>query len=276
MSSFNCRQCGTVITPPDGYLQPLIKCHVCGSLEKRPLPSGEAPKFKILDDRERARLELSEKKEIIEKSKIFNENYNVEKPKRRIAAPVIASRKPLPGHPPAYAKPGKNVEKAVDTKKFLIDALGQEGFEMVFQMVAGYLTETDESKKRAKKARVVQNLMKAKVTAEMAVQAVEYAEKSPKTREILWNNYKSGLVWGLTIFGVGVILSLLVHFLSNPGRGFYLFQMPFAVGFAYAVNSAINLAGLRFEKLRSEIVHYAIMTVLVLAIVFYVVWGIYF
>jgi hypothetical protein len=278
MLSFNCAQCGAEITVPDGYRQPFVKCRACGSHEKIPLPSGEGPKYRILDESQRARIELGGK-ENSDEIPVIVEAPESETPKKAsgptIAAPVIARKKTSAGWP-SKQPDFRTEKKPIDAKRFLIDAIGKEGLDMVFQQVAGYLTETDEGRKRAKKARVIQNLMKARVTGEMASQAVEYAEKSPETREILWNNYKSSMLLGFGIFATGLVISLLVHFIAHPGWGFFIFQIPFAVGFAYAVNAAINMAGLKYEPLRSELVHYVFMTVATLLIAAYVIWGIYF
>lgn len=276
MHRFNCVQCGAEIVVTQDSLQPFIKCKGCGSHEKVPLPSGNAPKYKVLNDKERARSELRESISEIEKSELPKVDEE-DKPvvAARIAPPVIAAKKSASGWT-AKSPDFRKGKKPIEAKQILIDALGREGFDMVFEMVAGYLTEANREKKMAKKSKVIQKLMKFKVSGEMAAQAVEYAEKSPVTQEILWGNYKSSFFLGLGIFAVGLSISLLIHFLANPGPGFYLFQIPFAVGFAYAANSAINMAGLRFEKLQSDSVHYAFMTIVTLLIAFYVIWGIYF
>lgn len=275
MLRFNCHECGNEIEVPQDSLQPFIKCRECGSHEKVPLPSGNAPKYKVLDAKERARVELGTVP--FETPEFVEESEPVEKPASGpvIAAPALASKKTPAGWPsktPDY----KKVKKPLDARKFLVDALGQGGMEMVLQMVASYLSEADEGKRRARKAKVIQTLMKSKVSGEMAAQAVEFAEKSPETREILLGNYKSSFYLGLGIFGVGLGLSLLVHFIAHPGPGFFIFQVPFAVGFAYAMNSAINILEIHYERLRSDLLHYAFMTLATILIAAYVVWGIYY
>lgn len=281
MRSFNCAQCGAKITVDAAYLQPFIKCEECGSHEKIPMDSGPAPKYRVLDDKQRIRLEKGIKEEPQSATELdqHEEPDSTEKDQPsqglKIAAPVIAAKKTAvgwPARPPDY----RNVKKPLDNRKILIDALGKDGLEMVLEMVAGYLTESDESKKRSKKSRVIQTLMKSKITGELASQAVDYAEKCPETRDYLWANYKANLILGLGIFTAGVIISALIHFLAHPGRGFILFQLPFAVGFAYAVNAAINLAALKFPALRSDKIHYLAMTAVTALIVLYVIWGIYF
>lgn len=275
MRSFKCRQCGAPISVADDYLQPFIKCEECGSHEKISETSGKAPKYKVLDDRERIRVEMGIQNPPITEVETHEDAPAEVSSGPKIAAPAISAKKSAAGWP-ARPVDYRNVKKPIDTRKILIDALGEEGLEMVFAMVAGYLLETDEGRKRVKKARVVQTLMKSKITGELASQAVAYAEKCPETTDFLWSSYKSNLLLGLGIFAAGIIISALIHILAHPGRGFILFQLPFAVGFAYAVNAGINMASIRFEALRSEKIHYLVMAMVTALIGAYVVWGIYF
>ena len=279
MRQFNCVQCGSQIEVPQNYLQPFIKCAECGSHEKIPFANQQDLKYKILDDKERIRLEQRKSQasvpaeETPEEEPVQPEEKAASGPK--IAAPAIATRKSAAGWP-SLPQDYRSSRKPLDTKRFLIDALGEDGFNLVLEMVAGYLFESDESRKRAKKARVIQTLMKSKITGNLATQTVSYAEKCPETLDYLWANHLSNLKLGLGIFGAGLVISIFIHIIANPGRGFVLFQLPFAVGFAYAINAGINLAALKFEILRSDKVHYLFMTLATLLISLYVVWGLYF
>jgi hypothetical protein len=68
----------------------------------------------------------------------------------------------------------------------------------------------------------------------------------------------------------------MVHLLANPGRGFVLFQIPFAVGFAFAANAGVNMLALKFPALRSDKIHYGLMAFFTIIILGYIVWGFYF
>lgn len=277
MRSFNCAQCGALITVADDYLQPYVKCEDCGSHEKIPLSSAKAPKYRVLDDQQRIRVEMGIKKSPAPEPEQPHKEQSEEKPRPepKIAAPVIAAKKSSVGWP-ARPMDYRSTKKPLDNRKILVDAFGEDGLEMVLEMVAGYLAESDSNKKRAKKAKVIQTLMKSKISGELASQAVEYAEKCPQTMDYLFNNYLANLKLGIGVFAAGMLISLLIHFLANPGRGFILFQIPFAVGFAFAVNAAINMAALKIEALRSDKTHYIAILATALLIAIYVIWGIYF
>ncbi|MGM0600607.1 MAG: hypothetical protein ACQETH_12425 [Candidatus Rifleibacteriota bacterium] len=275
MRSINCAGCGNPVKIPDTHRYPFIKCKSCGSQVRVPPQNKEEPKYKILTPEQRQK--ISQPENIPTKSSPEKENP----PDQQTETSGKKKHPPLPGgkssagwpeKPPTY----KRNKKPVNTRKILIDALGHEGLEMVFQMVAGYLAEVDENKKRKKKNRVIQNIMRSKITADVAARAVIFAEKAEETHQILWNNYKFGLFVGLGIFATGLLISIFVHILANPGRGFFLFQVPFAVGLAYAANSAFNMLELKFDYLRSALVHYIFMTLITLIIASYVIWGLFF
>ncbi|MFZ5951310.1 MAG: hypothetical protein ACOYXC_11420 [Candidatus Rifleibacteriota bacterium] len=273
MPVFKCSQCKAKIEVEEDYQQPFIKCDACGSHER--ILSSEEPKYKILDEKQRIRVEMGIRQEPEPEPDPEAEPEKKAAGGPKIAAPAIASRKSAtgwPGKPLDY----RSVKKPVETRQILIHALGEDGLDMVLQQVAGYLTEGDEARKRAKKTRVIQTLMKSKIPGELAAQAVEFAEKCPETIEHLKASYKFNLFLGLGIFIGGMAISVLIHVLAHPGRGFILFQIPFAVGFAYAVNAAINLLSLQIEALRSEKIHLLFMTIACLIIASYVIWGIYF
>lgn len=274
MQPFSCAQCGASIEVPPDYKQPFIKCEACGSHERIPYATGPEPKYKILTESQRVKVELGET-EALPPDPEPEPEQREPRTGPRITAPAIAAKKSSSGWP---AKPidYRTGRKPVDTRQILIDALGEEGLEMALQLVAGYLSETDESRKRAKKARVIQRLMKSRITAEIASQAVDYAEKCPETQEFLWDLYKSNLKLGLGIFVGGVLISMMIHFLAHPGRGFIIFQLPFAVGFAYAANAAINMAAMKIDALKSDRLHYLFMFIVTFSIVLYILWGIYF
>lgn len=148
--------------------------------------------------------------------------------------------------------------------------------EMVFQLVAGYMDELSETRRHSEKTRAMQALMRAKFPAELAARAVEFAEKSPETTEIILANYRSALNRGLLIFACGCLISLVVYLAANPGRELVFFQLPFAVGLAYTCNALLSMAGLKYPALRSNLIHYAFLSFASLLILGYVIWGIYF
>ncbi len=273
MTEIRCAQCSAVFVLPEGYAAPYIKCPTCGSHEKNSLVADE-PKYRILDQAGRQRAQRQE---------------NQETP--TVPPPGIPVASPPPGPriaPPVVASPEKKqaaastriehkvVGRPVGEDKILEDALGKNGMEMVYQLVAGYLDELNENRRHIEKTKAMQTLMRSKFPAELAARAVAFAEKSPHTQTILWENYRSSLKRGLTIFGIGVVISLGVHFLAHPGREFVFFQLPFAVGLAYTCNALLNMAGLKFPGLRSNSVHYAFLTLAAMLILGYVVWGVFF
>jgi DNA-directed RNA polymerase subunit RPC12/RpoP len=275
MRSVNCAGCGKQIKIPDTHHYPFIKCKNCGSQVRIPPQNLEEPKYKILTPEQRQK--ISQTDHIPNESSSEGEKppeQQEDKPEKSTHSPVYKSKSSAgwPEKPPTH----KKKKNPIDTRKILLDALGHEGLEMVFQMVAGYLAEVDENKKRMKKNRVIQNIMRSKITADIAARAVVFAEKAEETQTILWNNYKFGVFVGFGIFAAGLLISIFVHLLANPGRGFFLFQVPFAVGLAYAANSAFNMLELKFNFLRSVLVHYIFMTFLTLLIAVYVIWGLFF
>jgi hypothetical protein len=282
MHRFNCKACSAQIEVPKNYRQPFIKCPECGSHEKIPLASEQTLKFKILTDEQRARRELAPKD--TQKHATLSQEINFKETDKKpafkshrpqIAPPVIAAKKKASGWP---AKPMsyKTTPKPIDSRRILLDALGKQGLEMLFQLVASYLTEVDTNRYRTKRNRVVQRMMKFGLSGEMASRAVIFAEKSPETQKILFSAYKSNLYLGLGVFFTGVLISLMVHLLANPGRGFVLFQIPFAVGFAFAANAGVNMLALKFPALRSDKIHYGLMAFFTIIILGYIVWGFYF
>jgi hypothetical protein len=279
MRRFNCAGCSAPIEVPPNYQQPFIKCGQCGSHEKIPLSNNTEPKFKILTDQQRARRELApETKPAVSDFPSEEETTAPVKPAKsgpKVVAPVIARKKTAAGwksSPVDY----KKTRKPIGTQAILRDALGEEGLEMVFELVASYLSEADESRRRTKKSLVIQRIIKSGLPGEVAGRAVVFAENSPETQKILISNYRSNLYIGLGIFAAGLVISLMVHLLANPGRGFILFQVPFAVGFAYAANAAVNLLGLKYPVCKTELVHYVVMTFMALLILGYVIWGFYY
>ncbi len=273
MAEIRCGQCSSVFNIPEDYSAPYIKCPDCGSHQKNPALATHEPVYRILDHagRQRAAQPVA---------------TPVEPPEEQaVAAPAPSGSRIAP---PAVASPEKKQAaqtvrvdhkisgRPVSEKKILEDALGKNGMEMVFQLVAGYLDELNESRRQAEKTRAMQTLMRAKFPAELAARAVAFAEKSPETEAIIWGNYLSSLKKGLLLLGVGAVISLVVHFAANPGRELVFFQLPFAVGLAFTCNSLLHMAGMKFAGLRKSSIHYAFLFFASLIILGYIVWGIYF
>ncbi len=283
MAGIICEQCAAEISIPQGYEQPMIKCVSCGTLNKTGIEQEKQPTYKILGvgSKHGASSDFpavgSEKKESLQDSApataINPENQTTQRP-----APSVA-RAPLTSKSQSSQKSQVNIRKEdlpVATKRFMRDALGEQGLQMLFEMVAGYMSEFDEKKKKAKRARVLQSLMKSKITGTLASQALDFAERSPDTKAIMIQNCKHGIMTGLGVFFAGVIISAGIHFIANPGRGFVLFQVPFAVGLAYAVYSGVSFIELKNDKLRSSIAHNIVVLGSTLMILLYVIWGIFF
>ena len=272
MIEIRCAQCSAVFALPEGYAAPYIKCPTCGSHQKNTQVADE-PKYRILDQagRQRAQYQVSQE------ATPPPPEVSAETPRSgpRIAPPVVA--------PPEKKQAAagtridhKVVGRPVGEDKILEDALGKNGMEMVYQLVAGYLDELNENRRHIEKTRAMQTLMRSKFPAELAARAVAFAEKSPHTQVLLWENYRASLKRGLAIFGIGVAISLGVHFLAHPGREFVFFQLPFAVGLAYTCNALLNMAGLKFPGLRSNSIHYTFLGLAALLILGYVIWGVFF
>jgi len=147
--------------------------------------------------------------------------------------------------------------------------------EMLMQLTATYMSELNEKSRAKAKSRAVQALMRTRVSAELAGRALAFAEKSEDIDGILWDIYRSNLIKGLLIFATGLVISLLVNALAHPGWEFVLFQVPFAVGLAYAVNAGLNMAGLKLPSLRNEMVHYSFILLATLFILAFVAAGIW-
>lgn len=275
MPEIRCENCGAAMMIPAGYDQPYVKCSSCGGHQKSPDPEASGPRYRILDSEQRARsqgqvLDLAALTDSEEPP--ADSGYSAPS----VAGPALAPAAKKAAEAQKTASTYRVINKPLNEKKLLEDALGKNGFAMVLQTVAGFVGELNEKKRQAGKGRAVQALMRAKIPAELAARAVDYAEKSPEIEHILWADYKASLVRGLAIFFIGVVLSIGVHLLAHPGWEFVLFQVPFAVGFAYAVNAAINMAGLKIAALRSEAVHYAFLAIAALTIILYVIAGVWY
>ena len=276
MTEIRCAQCSAAFELPDGYAAPYIKCPACGSHQKNTLIAADEPVYRVLDQAGRQRAMQQTRGISAEPGLPAGEKPgSVPRQTPKVAAPVIApAEKKL-----AESKTRidhKVVGRPVGEQQILEDTLGKNGMEMVFQLVAGYLDELSEARRHNEKTKAMQALMRAKFPAEIAARAVEFAEKSPYTIEIIRSNYCSALRLGLTVFGVGVVISLGVHFLAHPGREFVFFQLPFAVGLAYTCNALLGLAGMKIPALHSSAVHYSFLSLASLIILGYVVWGVFF
>lgn len=276
MPDVRCENCGMMMPVPDGYNQPYLKCSGCGGHQKAPSEIASGPRYRILDDSARAKtIDQALDLEALKEEQIREEERKKNTVSRQVAAPVIVAAEKKTPELQRTEYEQKQRKRFVSSRKDFVDALGEGGYEMLLQTVAGYMGELNEKKRKLARGKAVQKLMRSKVPAELAAAAVEFAEKCPETEEVLWEEYKSALFRGLGIFGLGVLISVGIHFLAHPRWEFVLFQVPFAVGFAYAVNAAINMAGLRVPALRSEKVHYLFMFLSILLISLYVVAGIW-
>ncbi|GAB1354565.1 MAG TPA: hypothetical protein PLK28_01830 [Candidatus Rifleibacterium sp.] len=273
MAEIRCGQCSTVFSIPEDYAAPYVKCPDCGSHQKNPALSAQEPVYRILDHagRQRAAQPVAAPIESPE-----NEAAVPPAPAGpRIAPPAVASAEKKQAAQTVRVD-HKISGRPVSEKKILEDALGKNGMEMVFQLVAGYLDELSEGRRQAEKTRAMQTLMRARFPAELAARAVAFAEKSPETEAIIWGNYLSSLKKGLLLLVVGAVISLVVYFAANPGRELVFFQLPFAVGLAFTCNSLLHMAGLKFAGLRKSSIHYAFLFFASLLILVYIVWGVYF
>lgn len=274
MAEVRCENCGAAMVIPAGYNQPYLKCSSCGGHQKSPLSDNCGPKYRILDASERARSQ----DQTVDLAAISEDETHDQKsrPVPPNVGPAYASAAKKAAEAQKTTQTYKVINKPISEKKMFEDALGVNGYEMVLQSVAGYMGELNEKKRHAAKNKALQTLMRSKIPAELAAKVVDYAEKSPEIEKILWSDYKSSLIKGLGIFFLGLAISAGVHMLAHPRWEFVLFQVPFAVGFAYAVNAAINMAGLRIPALRNEMVHYLFVIFSVLAIVFYLIIGVWY
>jgi len=274
MAEVKCEQCSAMIIVSEGYNEPFLKCANCGAHQKTP-EAGNEPTYRLLDAAARARgqqpVDMSNLPTSTEEPRPKKQKW------RNITAPpvlVSAAKKEAA----ARQKSGgtKIISGVVDESAVIQDALGSSGMEMLMQLAASYMGELSDSAKARGKSKAMQALMRSRVPAELAGMALAYAEKSDEIEKILWDNYHSNMIRGLGIFAVGLVISVLVHALAHPGWEFVIFQIPFAVGFAYAVNAGINMAGLKNPALRNEKVHYGFMIVATLIILAYVAVGIWF
>jgi hypothetical protein len=251
----------------------MIKCKFCGAFIETGIEQDSGPTYQILNSKARSR--LSDSDPVALPTNIPPEGIPDAKP-APVVGPVIAQKEPVQSAPAVNKVEVDKSSLPVSPRQFIIDALGEEGLQMVFEMVAGYMAEFDEKRRQAKRLRVLQTLMKSRITGSLANKALSFAETSPETEEILRQNYTSGVKIGAAIFAVGLLISLGIHLIANPGRGFVLFQLPSAVGLAYAANSGLNLIGLNNEKLQSAVIHYLFIGICALLILLYVAWGLMF
>jgi hypothetical protein len=273
MAEIICSQCSAKIDIPDGYNLPFLKCDNCGAHLKAPQASDE-PTYSLLDPAARARSQQP-----VDLSSLPPLPPSEALPKkqkwRNLTEPVIVSAARKEAAAKQGPKPIKVNASVVDERSFIEDALGSSGMEMLMQLTAAYMSELNEKARAKAKSRSMQALMRSRVTAELANRALAYAEKSDEIDNILWDNYRSNMIRGLIIFAVGLVISILVYALAHPGWELVLFQVPFAVGLAYAVNAGINMAGLKVPVLRNEMVHYGFIIVSALMILAYIVAGIW-
>lgn len=275
MAEILCEQCSAKVTVPEGYNLPFLKCTNCGAHLKIPEAENE-PTYRLLDAAARQR----SRQQTIDLSKLPNQPAQQDKIARpkspKISAPAIASSDKKAAVAKQFADKHKFINTpVVNEHRILEDALGKNGMEMLMQLTASYMSELNENTRARAKSKAMQTLMRSKIPAELAGKALSYAEKSDEIEKILWDNYKSSMLRGLSIFAAGLIISVIVHALAHPGWEFVLFQVPFAVGFAYAVNAAISMAGLKIPALHNEKVHYGFMLIAALMILAYVVAGIW-
>ncbi|PKL51297.1 MAG: hypothetical protein CVV42_00160 [Candidatus Riflebacteria bacterium HGW-Riflebacteria-2] len=273
MEELRCSQCSAKISIPDGYNLPFLKCENCGAHQKTPQASNE-PTYSLLDPAARARSQQP-----VDLSSLPPLPPSEPLPKkqkwRSITEPIIASAARKEAAAKLGPKPMKATASVLSERAFIEDALGSHGMEMLMQLAASYMAELNEKTRAKAKSKAMQALMRTRVTAELASQALAYAEKSDEIDSILWDNYRSNMIRGLVIFAVGLVISALVYALAHPGWEFILFQVPFAVGLAYAVNAGINMAGIKIPALRNEMIHYGFIIVATLMILAYIAAGIW-
>ncbi|MBU1107685.1 MAG: hypothetical protein KKB51_13520 [Candidatus Riflebacteria bacterium] len=273
MAEIRCEQCSATITVPVGYNQPFLKCTKCGAHLRTPEAEDE-PTYRLLNAtaRERGRQQTIDLNKLSEQS--FQDKSDTPKG-QKITTPALASAETKATAAKQVAGRQKVIKGPIDERKILEDALGSNGMDMLMQLTASYMGELNENARAHAKSKAIQALMRSKVPAELAGIALSYAEKSDEIETILLENYKSNMFRGLGIFAIGLVISVLVHALAHPGWEFVLFQIPFAVGFAYAVNAIINMAGLKIPALRNEKVHYGFIVLAVFMILAYAVVGIW-
>ncbi len=272
MAEIKCGQCSTMIAIPEGYDLPFLKCPNCGVHQKAPGASDE-PTYRLLDAAARARSQ--QPVDLSTFPKLPEEPLPKKQKWRNITEPVLVSaarKEAVARKTPGSARVTGSV---IDERVLIKDALGSGGMEMLMQLAASYISELSDSARTKGKAKAMQALMRSKVPAELAGRALAYAEKSKEIETVLWENYRSNMLRGLGIFAVGLVISVLVHTLAHPGWEFVIFQIPFAVGFAYAVSAGISMAGLKVPALRNEKIHYGFIIVATLMILAYVVAGIW-
>ena len=273
MAEIRCEQCSATITVPEGYTLPFLKCTKCGAHLKTPEAENE-PTYRLLNSaaRERGRQQSVDLSRLPEQP---DQDESASPRSPRITAPALASAEKKAAAAKQVTGAAKILKAPIDERKILEGVLGANGMEMLMQLTASYMCELNESARNRARSKAMQALMRSKIPAELAGQALSYAEKSDEIENVLWDNYKSNMIRGLGIFAAGVVISILVQMLAHPGWEFVLFQVPFAVGFAYAVNAGINMAGLKIPALRTEKVHYGFMVLATLIILAYVAAGIW-
>ncbi|PKL43010.1 MAG: hypothetical protein CVV41_11435 [Candidatus Riflebacteria bacterium HGW-Riflebacteria-1] len=273
MAEIRCEQCSAMIDVPAEYSQPFVKCANCGAHQKTP-ETGDEPKYRLVDAATRARGQQSVDISALSKSP---EEPRPKKQKWRniTPPPALASAAKKEAAARQTAAGPKIVGGVVDEGSAIEDALGSSGMEMLMQLAASYMCELNENAKARGRSKATQTLMRSRVPAELAGRALAYAEKSEEIEKILWDNYRSNMLKGLGIFAVGLVISVLVHTLAHPGWEFVLFQVTYAVGFAYAANAGLNMAGLKIPVLRNEMVHYGFIIVATMMILTYLAVGIW-
>jgi phage FluMu protein Com len=106
-------------------------------------------------------------------------------------------------------------EEILNNSKYYEDTLGIEGLSEVYVLVAQYMLEQNIGKRRLLKSKAMQQIMrKHRVAAALVSQAIDYAEKSPKTQDIIATKFQKKLMLRNVVIAfvvatvIGVVLTL--------------------------------------------------------------------
>lgn len=196
MTKILCDTCNAEIIIPKGYTEPFIQCPDCGALQKYvQKPVAGEPKFKILDEKGRERAA----------NQVVGEEYHEEEEPPKVVTRVVPkivkqASKPRIEH--------KITSKIIDQKKLLIDSMGEDGYNKALRLVAGYIYSSERARKNGR-VKAIQQLMKDKYPLDLATRAVEYAEKSEETLDLVKSNKSKNLI-GAIIIVVVIVIGLFI------------------------------------------------------------------
>jgi oligoribonuclease NrnB/cAMP/cGMP phosphodiesterase (DHH superfamily) len=107
-------------------------------------------------------------------------------------------------------------EEILNNSKYYEDTLGSEGLNEVYSLVAQYMLEQNLANRRLLKSKAMQQVMrKYKVAAALVSQAIDYAEKSPKTQEIIAVKFQKKLMLRnvAIAFVIAIVIGLVLTLL---------------------------------------------------------------